>query len=96
MISASSSKLQSTKNIWERICTAVKEILKQSNIPATAISGLSFDASCCLAVSDFEGNPATVTKGGDIGKNGDRIVPRGETEFINFTGSIVWNYVGGT
>ncbi|KAJ8585422.1 Pentulose kinase [Rhizopogon salebrosus TDB-379] len=94
---------QSTNDIWEQICTAVKDVLKQSNIPATAVRGLGFDATCSLAVSDFEGNPVTVTKGGDIGKNGDRNIilwadhrAEKEAELINSTGSIVLNYVGGT
>ncbi|OAX39251.1 Pentulose kinase [Rhizopogon vinicolor AM-OR11-026] len=94
---------QSTNNIWEQICTAVKEVLKQSNIPTTAVRGLGFDATCSLAVSDFEGNPVIVTKGGDIGKNGDRNIilwadhrAEKEAELINSTGSIVLNYVGGT
>jgi FGGY-family pentulose kinase len=94
---------QSTNNIWEQICTAVKEILKQSNIPATAVKGLGFDATCSLAVSDFDGNPITVTKGSSIGIHGDRNVilwadhrAEREAELINSTGSIVLNYVGGT
>ncbi|KAG0700075.1 hypothetical protein DFH29DRAFT_990548 [Suillus ampliporus] len=94
---------QSTNNIWEQICTAVKDVLKHSNIPATAVKGLGFDATCSLAVSDFEGNPVTVTKGSGIGKSGDRNIilwadhrAEKEAELINSTGSIVLNYVGGT
>ncbi|KAG1791840.1 uncharacterized protein HD556DRAFT_1444914 [Suillus plorans] len=94
---------QSTNNIWEQICTAVKEVLKESNIPATAVKGLGFDATCSLAVSDFNANPITVTKGHDIGKNGHRNIilwadhrAEKEAELINSTGSIVLNYVGGT
>ncbi|KAG1902838.1 uncharacterized protein F5891DRAFT_1021390 [Suillus fuscotomentosus] len=94
---------QSTNNIWEQICTAVKEILKQSSVPATAVKGLGFDATCSLAVSDFGGSPITVTKGSGIGMHGDRNVilwadhrAEKEAELINSTGSIVLNYVGGT
>lgn len=94
---------QSTNNIWEQICTAVKEVLNESNVPATAVKGLGFDATCSLAVSDFDANPITVTKGNDIGKNGDRNIilwadhrAEKEAELINSTGSIVLNYVGGT
>ncbi|KAG2056087.1 Pentulose kinase [Suillus hirtellus] len=94
---------QSTNNIWEQICTAVKEILKQSSVPATAVKGLGFDATCSLAVSDFCGSPITVTKGSGIGMHGVRNVilwadhrAEKEAELINSTGSIVLNYVGGT
>ncbi|KAG1787702.1 uncharacterized protein HD556DRAFT_1408242 [Suillus plorans] len=94
---------QSTNNIWEQICTAVKEILKQSSVPATAVKGLGFDATCSLAVADFGGSSITVTKGSGIGMHGDRNVilwadhrAEKEAELINSTGSIVLNYVGGT
>lgn len=50
----------------------VKDISKQSNVPATAIKGLGFGATYSLAVSDFDGNPITMTKGSCIGNHGDR------------------------
>lgn len=57
---------QSTNNIWKQICTVVEDVLKQS--------GLGFDFTCSLAVSDFDGNLITMTKGSCIGNHGDRNV----------------------
>ncbi|KAH7903288.1 FGGY family of carbohydrate kinase [Hygrophoropsis aurantiaca] len=94
---------QSTNDIWSKICIAVKEVLSQSRVPASAVKGLGFDATCSLAVSDFDGKPVTVTKGKDIGNIGDRNIilwadhrAEKEAQLINSTGSIVLNYVGGT
>ena len=71
-------------------------------IDPARVKGIGFDATCSLAVTDFQGNPVTVTKGSELGKVGDRNVilwadHRAEKEaaLINSTGSVVLNYVGG-
>ncbi|EGO01449.1 hypothetical protein SERLA73DRAFT_176714 [Serpula lacrymans var. lacrymans S7.3] len=94
---------QSTNDIWSKICVAIKEVLSESKVPASAVKGVGFDATCSLAVSDFQGNPVVVTKGQDLGDVGDRNIilwadhrAEKEAELINSTGSIVLNYVGGT
>ncbi|KIJ70361.1 hypothetical protein HYDPIDRAFT_143648 [Hydnomerulius pinastri MD-312] len=95
---------QSTTDIWSKICIAVKDVLSKSGVDKSAVKGLGFDATCSLAVADFEGNPVTVTKGKDIGStSGERNIilwadhrAEKEAELINSTGSIVLNYVGGT
>ncbi|KIJ19815.1 D-ribulokinase [Paxillus involutus ATCC 200175] len=95
---------QSTTDIWSKICLAVKKVLSKSGVDKSAIKGLGFDATCSLAVTDFDGNPVLVTKGKDIGNTGgERNIilwadhrAEKEAELINSTESIVLNYVGGT
>ncbi|KIK65750.1 hypothetical protein GYMLUDRAFT_39265 [Collybiopsis luxurians FD-317 M1] len=94
---------QSTNDIWNSISICIKKCLAESKISPEQIKGLSFDATCSLAVSDFNGDPVVVTKGKDLGQNGDRNIilwadhrAEKEAELINSTGSIVLDYVGGT
>ncbi|KNZ76848.1 FGGY carbohydrate kinase domain-containing protein [Termitomyces sp. J132] len=93
---------QSTTNIWSNICAAVKDCLSSSNTSPSAVKGLGFDATCSLAVSDFQGEPIIVTKGERLGQYGDRNVvlwadhrAEKEADLINSTESIVLDYVGG-
>ncbi|KAG6916575.1 hypothetical protein DXG01_006346 [Tephrocybe rancida] len=93
---------QSTSNIWSSICGAVKDCLSTSKVPPSAVKGLGFDATCSLAVSDFQGDPVIVTKGEQLGQYGDRNVvlwadhrAEKEADLINSTGSVVLDYVGG-
>ncbi|KAJ3975946.1 Pentulose kinase [Lentinula raphanica] len=94
---------QSTNNIWDSISSCIKKCLAESKIPPSSVKGISFDATCSLAVSDFNGDPVIVTKGDKLGQNGDRNVilwadhrAEKEAELINSTGSVVLDYVGGT
>ncbi|KAE9398272.1 Pentulose kinase [Gymnopus androsaceus JB14] len=94
---------QSTNNIWDSISTCIKKCLAESKVSPSSVKGLSFDATCSLAVSDFNGDPVVVTKGKDLGQNGERNIilwadhrAEKEAELINSTGSVVLDYVGGT
>ncbi|KAK7054856.1 hypothetical protein VNI00_003319 [Paramarasmius palmivorus] len=94
---------QSTNNIWDSITTCIKTCLAASKVDPKDVKGISFDATCSLAVSDFNGDPVAVTKGDKLGQLGDRNVilwadhrAEKEAELINSTGSIVLDYVGGT
>ncbi|KAI5829792.1 Pentulose kinase [Schizophyllum commune Tattone D] len=94
---------QSTNNIWESISTAIKTCLKEAKVAPEAVKGLSFDATCSLAVTDANGEPVVVTKGEQLGQIGDRNVilwadhrAEAEADLINSTGSKVLDYVGGT
>ncbi|KAF8516640.1 Pentulose kinase [Gautieria morchelliformis] len=93
---------QSTTDIWKGIAACVRACLAQANVNPSTVKGLGFDATCSLAVSDENGEPVTITEGGDIGTNGERNVilwadhrAEAEAEQINASGSIVLNYVGG-
>lgn len=94
---------QSTTDIWSAICSTIKTCLAESKVSPGDVKGLGFDATCSLAVSDSDGTPVTVTKGGELGKKGERNVilwadhrAEKEAELINATGSVVLDYVGGT
>ncbi|KAF7301626.1 hypothetical protein MIND_00728100 [Mycena indigotica] len=94
---------QSTTNIWNAIASATKQCLSTSNIPPEAVKGIGFDATCSLAVADFNGTPLQVTKGSDLGLPGERNIilwadhrAEKQADIINASGSVVLDYVGGT
>ncbi|KAJ9093599.1 hypothetical protein QFC19_008266 [Naganishia cerealis] len=93
---------QSTANIWSCLAKCCKSVLSQSGVSPEAIKGVSFDATCSLAVVDRDGKTISVTKGQGLGKEGDRNVilwadhrAEKEAEEINQTGEGVLNFVGG-
>jgi ribulose kinase len=52
---------QSTTNIWNSICTAVKQAVQEGGVQPSIIRGLAFDATCSLAVFSKEtNNPVSV------------------------------------
>jgi ribulose kinase len=94
---------QSTAVIWESICIAVREVISRSQISPKLVKGIGFDATCSLAVTNWQGEPITVTRGTQLGKLGERNVvlwadhrAEKEADLINATGSSVLDYVGGT
>ncbi len=93
---------QSTTDIWSCTSLAIRDCLSRSGIPTEAVKGIGFDATCSLAVTDFNGEPVIITKGDDIGKSGERNVvlwadhrAEAEAELVNETRSVVLAYVGG-
>lgn len=93
---------QSTTDIWAAICKTVKAVLAEAKVASADVKGLGFDATCSLAVTDFEGNPVTVTKGPQLGQIGERNIilwadhrAEEEADLINSTGNTVLDYVGG-
>ncbi|KDR74484.1 hypothetical protein GALMADRAFT_99536 [Galerina marginata CBS 339.88] len=93
---------QSTADIWAAVGIVVKGCLKDASVHPNQVKGLGFDATCSLAVTDFDGEPVMVTKGDNLGIHGERNVilwadhrAEKEADLINGTGSIVLDYVGG-
>jgi D-ribulokinase len=93
---------QSTTDVWESICGAVREVIARSKILPQYIKGIGFDATCSLAVTNWEGDPITVTRGPQLGDVGERNIvlwadhrAEKEADLINATGSSVLDYVGG-
>lgn len=93
---------QSTNDIWKAIGQVIRNCLKESGLGPGAVKGLGFDATCSLAVTDFDGEPVVVTEGNNLGKHGERNIilwadhrAEKEANFINGTGSVVLDYVGG-
>lgn len=94
---------QSSANIWGCISQSVKDVVKQANVPKESVKGLAFDATCSLAVTDRDGNPITISKGEKLGKQGEKNVilwadhrAEKEANFINSTGAMPLQFVGGT
>ncbi|KAI9466579.1 Pentulose kinase [Lactarius psammicola] len=94
---------QSTADIWNSICLAVREVVACSRVSPKHIKGIGFDATCSLAVTSWDGEPIAVTRGAQLGEPGERNVvlwadhrAEKEADLINSTGSSVLNYVGGT
>lgn len=94
---------QSTTDIWSAICACVREVLKWADIPSNRVRGIGFDATCSLAVVDWEGRPITVTVGDSLGREGNQNVilwadhrAEDEARAINGTGSVALDFVGGT
>ena len=50
--------------IWDAVCTAVRDARERSGIAADAVTGLAFDATCSLAVFDAAGRPVSVSATG--------------------------------
>lgn len=52
---------QSSDNIWQAVCNAVRDAVNQADINPIQVKGLGFDATCSLVVLDKEGKPLTVS-----------------------------------
>ncbi|TFK43052.1 Pentulose kinase [Crucibulum laeve] len=93
---------QSTTDIWSAIGRAVKTCLAESGVKPGDVKGVGFDATCSLAVTDFEGEPVVISKAEGLGEKGERNIilwadhrAEKEAELINGTGSVVLDYFGG-
>src|SRR6476660_7298744 len=60
---------QSSSEIWAACATSVRTAMAEGAIPASAIKGIGFDATCSLVVLDTEGHPLTVSYSGDERRN---------------------------
>ena len=54
-----------SEQIWQAICTAVREAVTAAGARPADIAGISFDATCSLVVRDRNGAPLPVGDGGD-------------------------------
>jgi len=89
---------QSSDDIWNAVCIAVRDAKKQAKISKNSIKGIGFDATCSLVAVDRKGLPISVSLSNDKQRNiivwmDHRALE--ETEFINSTGHSVLSYVGG-
>lgn len=89
---------QSSDNIWQAVCQAVRDAISQTNINPVQIKGLGFDATCSLVVLDKEGKPLTVSPSGRSEQNiivwmDHRAIVQAER--INALQHPVLDYVGG-
>jgi D-ribulokinase len=90
---------QSSSGIWEACAASVRAALAEATLPASAIKGIGFDATCSLVVVDAAGNPLTVSTSGDERRNvivwmDHRAIA--EARRVNETRDDVLRYVGGS
>ena len=89
---------QSSSDIWNACVQSIREVLKTTDLPPSAIGGIGFDATCSLVVLDANARPISVSSSGDPTRN--VIVwmdhrATGQALRINETGDDVLRYVGG-
>jgi D-ribulokinase len=90
---------QSSTEIWAACATSVRAAMADAALPASAVKGVGFDATCSLVVIDAAGNPLTVSTSGDPRRN---IVvwmdhrAMAEARRVNETQDDVLRYVGGS
>src|SRR5258708_16009780 len=60
---------QSSTEIWAACATSVCAAMAEAALPASAVKGVGFDATCSLVVIDAAGNPLTVSGSGDPRRN---------------------------
>jgi D-ribulokinase len=90
---------QSSTEIWAACATSVRAAMAKAALPASAVKGAGFDATCSLVVIDAAGNPLTVSSSGDPRRN--VIVwmdhrATAEARRVNETKDDVLRYVGGS
>jgi D-ribulokinase len=89
---------QSSTQIWQAVCAAVRETVERAGVAPEAVVGLGFDATCSLVVLGDGGRPLPVGPSEDPDRNvilwmDHRAVPQAER--INALGHEVLRYVGG-
>lgn len=90
---------QSSADIWQAVCSSVREAMANAGLSPDAIAGIGFDATCSLVVLGPDGTPLPVGPHADASR--DIIVwmdhrAIDQAERINATRHPVLAYVGGT
>ena len=89
---------QSSNNIWESCCKAVKDAMSKAGLKPEQIKGIGFDATCSLVALDNDDKPVTVSPTGEDNQNiivwmDHRAIEQANR--INATKHKVLQYVGG-
>ncbi len=89
---------QSSDDIWQAVCAAVRAAVGEANVDPDRVKGLGFDATCSLVVLDVDAAPLAVGPSGDPVRNvivwmDHRALD--QTARINATNHPVLKYVGG-
>ena len=89
---------QSSQDIWQAVCAAVRAAVAEAGVSPDTVKGLGFDATCSLVVLDPDAAPLPVGPSNDPARNvivwmDHRALD--QTARINATGHSVLKYVGG-
>jgi FGGY-family pentulose kinase len=90
---------QSSDDIWNGVCEAVRQCVEDSGVDAREVKGIGFDAACSLVVLDGDGSPVSISLDGGDEQNvvvwmDHRAIE--QTERINSAGEFpVFDFVGG-
>jgi FGGY-family pentulose kinase len=87
-----------SEQIWQAVCTAVRQAMVLASAKPEQVVGLAFDATCSLVVRDTQGAPLTVSTSGE--SRWDTIVwldhrALKQADECTRTGHEVLNYAGG-
>lgn len=90
---------QSSADIWAAVGIAARRAVELSGLPAAAIRGVAFDATCSTVCLDAEGRPVCVSTSGE--PQWDVVVwldhrAVAEAEECTATGHKVLDFIGGT
>jgi len=90
---------QSSNDIWQAVCSSVRDAVTRAGVAPESVAGVSFDATCSLVVLGQDGRPLAVGPSGDPERNIVVWMDHRATEQarrIDGTGETVLNYVGGS
>ncbi|CAD5492908.1 FGGY family pentulose kinase [Escherichia coli] len=89
---------QSSQQIWQALCSSIREALSKADVSAQSVAGIGFDATCSLVVLDKNGEPLPVSPEGEAQQNIIVWMDHRATDQakrINATHHPVLKYVGG-
>ena len=87
---------QSTVDIWQAVCHAVRQTLTAAALPGDAVTAIGFDATCSLALADSDFQPLALNDSGcDVIVWMDQRAVH-EAAACSATGAEPLHYVGGT
>ena len=52
---------QSSQEIWQAVCSCIRNALTLADVCAQSVAGIGFDATCSLVVLDKNGDPLPVS-----------------------------------
>jgi ribulose kinase len=89
---------QSSDDIWQACCYAVRRAIAQANISPVQVKGIGFDGTCSLVALNERDRPISLSQSGNLEQNAIlwmeyRTVAQAEQ--INQTQHKVLTYVGG-
>nr|KAJ3421747.1 hypothetical protein HK105_002424 [Polyrhizophydium stewartii] len=62
-------RIASSDDIWRGVCVAIRAALEASGVPASAVHGIGFDATCSLVALDGDLQPVSVSPTNDPSHN---------------------------